>query len=70
MQPSNDQELPENFRVTSSTLQAILNYLARQPYAEVAELVGLIQQSEPILVKQNTPRLRSTSSARRKPRRP
>lgn len=35
------------FLVNANLLQAVVNYLVRQPYGEVAEMLQALQQSEP-----------------------
>lgn len=36
------------FQVNKEVLQATINYLSTQPYAQVKELIAALQQSKPV----------------------
>jgi len=43
----------EKFEVKTELMQAVLQYLSAQPYREVVELIGQLQQCRPVF---DTPR--------------
>lgn len=38
----------QSFAVNADVLQAVVNYLGQQPFSQVANLIGALQQSKPI----------------------
>lgn len=42
-------------QIKTDFLQAILQYLAKQPYQDVVQLIGMVQQSTPLPLEEAAP---------------